>query len=1054
MTGILRFLVERSLVVNLISIFLVLLGLYTAFFLINREAFPNVNLDKIQIDTTYPGATPEEMERLVITPIEQELKALDGIDKMISIAFPGSGRIFLELDPYATNRQRLTSDAQLAVDRADLPQDLPNDPVVLEVDGSLIPIIQLAISAPKTPLELKRLADRIKDDLLEVEGVAKVLIKGDRKGEIRVVVDPEKLSEQRISVGEIADSLANWNVNAPGGDLDTPTGQKAVRIVGEFRDAGDAADLVLRANELGGGIRLGDIATVTESLEEPSTIYDVAGEPAAAMIVMKRADADIIATVDRISQYLETLPLRYGADVKAATFQDFSRFARLRLGVLTNNGMVGLILVFGSLIMFLRPSVALTTTWGLPIVFLTGLFTLHVAGITLNLISMFGFIMVLGMLVDDAIIIGENITYHMEKGLTPKAAAVTGALELLGPVTATVMTTIVAFLPMMFMSGIIGKFIVAIPVVVISLLFFSWLESFLILPSHVAAVARPAAHPPERAWLKALENGYVRLLNMALTHRWLTVGTSVLILGGSLLLAKLFMPFQLFPPAGVDEYLARITAPPGTTLETMRQHLIDVDREIRGRTTPEYLEATLLTSGQIAVDEGDPLTQRGGRFGQIRVIYHPSVLRPDHNVLDDMRGIAKALPPLFPKLEFAFAEIKPGPPTGRALEVEIASSDTVTSEAAARRLLAWLTEVPGVMSVDSGLQPGDDELHVVMDRTLAAYAGVDLATVSKHVRAAVDGLVVSTTRRGTEEIDVTIRYPDTGKHQLELLGELLLPNNRGGLVPLSKIARLEEHPGYTTIRHKAGIRVVNVAADIDTDVITSVEVNRLVANKESEWVGDAAAMVQVNYGGEEEKNVESVQGLAKAMLFALIGVFFILAIQFNKLSYPIAVMSAIPFGAVGIILTFFLHHLLWKPMPLSFFSIMGMVALAGVVVNNSLILLVFVQRSMAEGMPCREAILLAGRRRLRAVLLTATTTIVGLLPTAYGWGGLDPFVSPMALALAGGLGFATLITLLVIPGMFALGVDLNAKISNGLVKIKERRMKIKQRVNKSGGTVN
>ena len=221
MTGILRFLVERSLVVNLISIFLVVLGLYTAFFLINREAFPNVNLDKIQIDTVYPGATPEEMERLVITPIEQELKALDGIDKMISVAFPGSGRITLELDPYASNRERLTSDAQLAVDRADLPQDLPNDPTVLEIDGAVFPIIQLAISLPRTPLELKRLADRIEDDLLEIEGVAKVVILGDRKAEIRVVVDPEKLSQQRISIGEIADALANWNVNAPGGDLDT-----------------------------------------------------------------------------------------------------------------------------------------------------------------------------------------------------------------------------------------------------------------------------------------------------------------------------------------------------------------------------------------------------------------------------------------------------------------------------------------------------------------------------------------------------------------------------------------------------------------------------------------------------------------------------------------------------------------------------------------------------------------------------------------------------------------------------------------------------------------
>ena len=477
MRAIIQYMVERHLVINVISVFLVALGLFAVTH-INREAFPNVNLDLIQINSIYPGATPEEIERLVITPIEQELKALNGIDRMVSVSYPGTGRITLELDPDATNRERLVSDTQLAVDRADLPNDLPDDPSVIEIDGAVFPIIQLAISAPRDPVALKRLGDRIKDDLLELPGVAKIAIQGGRKAEIRVVVDPEKLRRERISVGEIARALQNWNINAPGGDIDTAEGQKAVRVVGEFRSAEDAANVVLRANERGGGLRLGDIARVTESLAEPRVIYDVAGKPGVAMIVLKKSDADIIDTVDNVKAYLKTLPERYGDDTRVDTFQDFSRFARRRLGVLTNNAMVGMFLVFGTLVMFLRPSVALTTTWGLPIVFLTGLYALYVSGITLNLISMMGFIMVLGMLVDDAIIIGENVTYHMERGMKPIKAAVVGAYELLGPVTTTVTTTIIAFLPLMFMSGIIGKFIIAIPIVVIALLLFSWLESF------------------------------------------------------------------------------------------------------------------------------------------------------------------------------------------------------------------------------------------------------------------------------------------------------------------------------------------------------------------------------------------------------------------------------------------------------------------------------------------------------------------------------------------------------------------------------------------------
>ena len=339
-----------------------------------------------------------------------------------------------------------------------------------------------------------------------------------------------------------------------------------------------------------------------------------------------------------------------------------------------------------------------------------------------------------------------------------------------------------------------------------------------------------------------------------------------------------------------------------------------------------------------------------------------------------------------------------------------------------------LKSVPGVTGIDSGLKPGDDEIHIVLNRERATYAGVDLATAAQHVRAAVGGLVVGTTRRGTEEIDITIRYPENRRDELRLLRNLLITNRRGGLVPLNKIATLKEQPGFTTIRHKEGIRVVNVVADVNTEEITSLEINRLVRERESEWLGADADKVRVNYGGEAEKNEESFRDLGVSFLFALVGIFFILAIQFNNLGYPIIVMTAIPFGAIGIILSFFVHDLLWKTMPLSFFSMMGMVALTGVVVNSALVLLVFVQRAMQAGMPCREAIVTAGRRRIRAVILTAATTVMGLLPTAYGWGGLDQFVSPMALALGWGLIFATTITLIAIPAMLAIGIDIQARI--------------------------
>ncbi|MCW8830820.1 MAG: efflux RND transporter permease subunit, partial [Gammaproteobacteria bacterium] len=913
-----HFLVTRPLVVNLVSIFLLVLGLVVSVFLLQIEAFPNVNLDAVQIDTAYPGASPKEIEQLVVTPIEQELRALNGIDKMISMSFPGSARITMELDPDATNRARLSSEISIAVDRAKLPSDLPQDPVVTEVDGAVFPVIRLAISAPKDEVSLKRLGDDIKDDLLSIDGVAKVFVQGDRKPEYRIVVDPKRMQQEHISIAEISAAVKNWNINAPGGDLETAEGQRAVRLVGEFQSVEDASNLVLRAYDYGGVLRLGDVATITESLVDPVTLHDVAGEPALSVLVLKKSKADIIDTVDKIKAYIETVPGRYGEAVLVKPFQDYSRFARVRLNVLTNNGLVGVVLVFVSLLLFLRFSVAMTTTWGLPIIFMTGVFILYSAGLTLNLISMMGFIMVLGMLVDDAIIIGENITHHMERGLNPVEAAVKGSVELIGPVTTTILTTIAAFLPMMFMSGMIGKFIIAIPVVVITLLSLSWLESFLILPSHVAHVTNPDKHPSERRWLQWLENMYAKILELAIRFRWLTVAASFGVLIAAAVLAKTSLSFQLFPPVGVEEFIARVTASPGTSLVEMREHLRAVDRDLRSVIDPEHLQTTISNAGDVSFDQGDPLTQRGSRYGQIRAIYTPAASRQQHDALVDMKQAAELLKQRYPELDIAMTEVRPGPPLGRALQAEISSYDEQSSEAAAKRLIEFLATIDGVTTIDSGLKKGDDELHIVLNRELATYAGIDLATAATHVRAAVGGLVVSTIRRGTEEIDVTIRYPDVGKNELEQLQKTLIPNKKNGLIPLAKIARFEQHDGFTTIRHKDGTRVVNVVADIDSNIISSGELNKIVMDAESEWIGSKSSSVTVKYGGEEEKSQESFISLLVAFGFALIAIFFILAIQFNNMTYPLIVMLAIPFGAIGIIISFYLHDMFWKPMPLSF----------------------------------------------------------------------------------------------------------------------------------------
>ncbi len=1020
MKNIIAFFVERSLVVNLISIFVVVIGLYASF-VINREAFPNVNLDQINISISYPGTSPEEVDQLVITPIEQELKSVDGIDKMTSVSFPSRGNIMLELDSKSSNRERMISDVQQAIDQAKLPLDLPYDPYVLEIDGRVFPIIQLAVSAPVTELELKRLGDRIKDDLLDIDGVAKVQILNNRKTELRILVDPEKLHTNRISIGDLQRILKSWNINAPGGEINTPDGQKSLRIVGQFKDPIDAANLIIRSNEFGEGIRLGDIASISEELEKPTEYYDVDGKPALIMLVMKKADGDIIESVKQIRTYLALIAKKYGAEVKVSTFQDFSEKAQLRLRVLTTNGIVGLFLVFICLILFLRPSVALTTTWGLPIVFLSGLFLLHTIGITLNLVSMLGFIMVLGMIVDDAIIVGENITHHMEKGVSPLKAATLGAYELMGPVTTTVLTTVAAFLPMLFMSGIIGKFIVSIPIVVISLLLISWLESFLILPSHVSEFTHAHKVVKERAWLVKFESIYVYVLDKSLKHRVITVILSFMVLFGSIAMSANLMKFELFPSEGVEEFYIHATANRGTTLHDMQSILHNINTVVRENLDETQLESIVVTAGKMALDSAnDPLTQRGSRFGQLHIIFTPTLLRPEHDAQADMYRILDILEARFSNLDLSLHAKKPGPPTGRALQVEIVSDEFELSNIVAKNLKKYLETIKGIKSIETDLRRGDDELRIILDRKKAIYAGVDLATVSTHLRAIASGLRVSTIRRGKEEIDVTIRLPDDITKNIDYLKTIEIPNNKNGLIPLNKISRIEQVPAVATIRHSEGRKVLRVMANVNPKIITSFALNRMVKNDSDIWLAENKGKVVVNFGGEQEKNQESFNSLGIAFLFALVGIYFILAIQFNHIGYPIAVMLAIPFGAVGVIISFYVHDLLWKPMPLSFFSTMGMVALTGVVVNSSMILLVFIQRALKQGVNAYDAIMQAGRRRLRAVVLTAMTTVVGLLPTAYGWGGMDPFVSPMALALSWGLIFATLVTLITIPALMAI----------------------------------
>ncbi|MDX8384279.1 MAG: efflux RND transporter permease subunit [Ghiorsea sp.] len=1015
MKSMIAFFVHRGLLVNMLSGMLLLGGIYAAMN-IQREAFPSVNFDMVVVSAVYPGASPDEIEQLVATPIERELKGVDGVKEISSTSYAGIMSLMIKVDPNYTDRSRFVSDVQQSVNRAVLPDDLPSDPFVMEIKSEQTPVISFSMFAPLPLLELKRIADKVEEDLLEIKGVSKINIQGDRKEEIRITLNPDKMLQHHVATEEVIQLIQKWNVNAPGGQLQTPSGLKTIRVNGEFTSVEDAGSLVLRANEYGQALFLSDVADITQTLEKARQHVDAMGEAAMNFTVVKKADADIIEVVDKVRAYLPLIAQHYDASIQVRAYQDFSINTRLRLNVLTSNGAIGLMLVLLTLFLFLRPSVAMTTAWGLPIIFFSGLLVLYLMGTTLNLLTMFGFIIVLGLMVDDAIIIGENATWHMERGLSPTQAAITGTYELLGPVTATVLTTVVAFAPMMFMDGIIGKFIYSIPVVVVILLTFSWIEAIFILPNHICDFANANKHPKERVVLVWLTNTYETLLRFALRFRYITIALTIAGLMGAVALAGV-VKFQLFPAGAEDQFYLRIATPAGTNLDETRQVLLRMDKEVRKRIDPEQLETTITLAGVNSADDRDDLKQIGDQFGFLRVIL-TSFSKRDVSAYDIMADVEDGFVELFPDVKISFVMLSSGPPTGRSLQVQI-TGESADRQQSARNLIDLLMTKEGVHSVESGLQEGVPEVHIELDRTLAAYAKVDLATVATHIRAAFDGIRVSTLKRGKEEVDVTVRYPEMEQRDVNTLKELLIPNRMGGLVPLGKIAHFAEYPGVSSIRHKDGIRNLNVSADVNPDVITSKELNAWVVAHAGEWLStEDKSLVKYRLGGEQERTQESVQGLVFSFVFALLGIFIILAVQFNRLSYPFLVMLAIPFGIIGIVIGLFLHG-----QPLSFMSLMGFVALTGVVVNSSLVLAVLIQREFEEGKHWFEAIVYGGRRRLRAVLLTAITTVVGLLPTAYGWGGFDPFVAPMALALSWGLIFSTVITLFAVPAALAVALD-------------------------------
>ncbi len=1023
-----KFVVKRSLFVNLVSVFILFIGFYTIFvYQIRREAFPEVSFDQVIITTVYPGAPSEEIEKLVTVPLETELKGVDGIKEMESASIANSSNILIEISKDADDKDKVVDDIKDAVDRVtDMPDEV-EEPVIIEITSGEIPVIEVSLSGDLTEFQLQDNAERLEDLLEDIEGVSSVSRGGWRDKEVWVKVNPEIIKDAHLSLEEVMAALRQRNANIPGGKI-RGAKEQDIRTTGEFYTKEEIEDVVIRANTEGNWLYIRDVADVEFTFEDEDIINKTGGKRSIKLTVIKRSSGDAVKIVNQVKSRTNTFLERANPELEAAFINDIAYFIERRLGVLKQNGIIGIGLVCLILVIFLNYRVAFFTALGIPIAFCITIAVMALMGISVNLISMFGLIVVLGMLVDDGIVIAENSTRYMEDGMAPEKAAVIGTQEVIKPVTSTIITTIAAFSPLFFIEGLIGKFIWAIPMVVIVALSASAVEAFLILPSHISDFVRAkkvgGKTKKDEKWFQNLMSFYKGLLDKALTKRYF-VFLGFLVLAVATVFIFKTMSFVLFASEeGIEQFYIRTEVPMGTNLYKTSELVAQIEDIVAD--LPEN-ELDAYTTNVGSVGHGwvfDPYGKQASHVAQVTVFLTPfgERKRSVSEIIDQLREEVKKVEGF---RDIYFEKEKEGPPTGKAVAVRIQGPDFDTLEEISKDIMAYLETIGGVSDIALDYEVGRGEVKVIVDAEKASSAYLGVNQIASSVRSAFKGGVATSIKptEAEEEIDVLVRFPEKYRDSTLGFDKLYIPNNRGNLIPLLDVAHLEERVSLSRIKHLDGTRVVTVTSSVDNQKATSFEVNQMLAEKFND-ISQIYPGYRIEYGGEQEENVKAIRSFKRSFLIAGLLIFIILAANFNSLIQPLVVMMAIPFGLVGVIWSFFFHG-----RPISFFTMIGVVGLAGIVVNNSIIFVEFINNMRRKGVDRRDSIIQSGTLRLRPILLTTITTSCGLFPTAYGiWGG-DPFLEPMALTIVWGLICSTFLTLFVLPCVYAILDDVTIFIA-------------------------
>ena len=1010
------------------------------------EVFPEFDTDTITIRVPYRGASPAEAEEGVCLRVEEAIASIEGIKRIRSVAQENLGTVIVELEEGADNREVL-DDVKAAVDRIETFPLETEKPVVAETETRrrVITVVLYGDASEKT---LKALAERVRDELTAVDGISQVETAGVRNYEISIEVSEDALRRYGLSFQQVADAVSMSSLDLPGGAVKTQGGEILLRTKGQMYRGREFEDIVVVTRPDGTRVELSDVATVIDGFEDTDTATRFDGRRAALIQVYRVGEEGALQVAAGAKRYLEELERQLPAGVKVDTWDDDSIILKQRIGLLLRNARLGLLLVFVCLALFLDMRLAFWTTMGIPISFLGGLWLIPYFDVTINMMSLFAFIVVLGIVVDDAIVVGENIFEYLQQGLQPLDAAIRGVREMAMPVTFAIVTSVAAFAPLLFVSGNMGKVMRQIPVVVIAVLLMSLVEALLILPAHLSGegwklgrfmnrALRPVERLQERVqhllqlWVRG---PYRKSLAFALEWRYLTISTAlaVLILSGSLVAGGV-IKFSLMPKVDADNMMATLTMPQGTPVEQTEAVLARLEAAARqvareydeGQPdgSPSVIRHLSTTVGQQpSAAGGGPMASRsaGGdssHLGEVNVELLGSEERDVASsvLVSRWRELAGEVPGAV-SLTFRSSLFS----AGDAVSVQLAHRDFDVLLKAVDRLKDSVATYPGTTDVADSFLPGKKELKLSLTPEGRAV-GLTLSDLARQVRAGFYGQEAQRVQRGRDDIRVMVRYPEEERRSLGDIERMRVRLPDGSEVPFAIVASIEEGRGYAVINRTDRRRVVTVTADVDERVANANEINRdLRAKVLPQLVLDFPGL-SFDFEGEQREQSESLGSLRVNFLVAQLAIFALLAIPFRSYAQPLIIMSAIPFGLVGAVA----GHLLMG-LDLTMLSMFGMVALTGVVVNDSLILIDLINRMRAEGATLDRAIREAGERRFRPIMLTTATTFLGLTPMIFETSLQAKFLIPMAVSLGYGIVFATAITLILVPCLYRILEDLKA----------------------------